>query len=72
MQVPAAVAERVEPDTVQLPESTLKELEPPLLPPVVWSVRLVPRVPTVDEITSGVPCAAGAIVKAYVAEEAEL
>ena len=57
---------------MQGPESTLKELEPPLLPPVVWSVRLVPKVPTVDEISSGVPCAACAILKAYDAEEAEL
>jgi hypothetical protein len=42
MQVPAAVGVRVDPETVQGPESTLKELDPDPFPPVVVKESVEP------------------------------
>jgi hypothetical protein len=49
IQVPAAVGVRVDPETVQGPESTTNEIDPAPLPPEVVSERVEPKVAIVEE-----------------------
>jgi len=52
MQVPTAAAVSVVPETVQGPELTRNEFEPPPLPPNVVKLKIDPYVPLVEFIVS--------------------
>jgi hypothetical protein len=71
IHVPAALEFKVEPETVQGPESTTNEFDPLPLPPDVVKDRDVPNVPVTEVITKVVVCAPLLNVTAVWLEEIE-